>query len=171
MRDLERKVAIVTGTSGIARSVALRLWEGGASVAALGVDAAVNAALAAEGITVHDADVADATAVAAAVASTVSAFGGLDIVVNAAAIHPYGTAEETDFATVARCLAVNVGSVFNTARAAIPHLRARGGGGGAIVNIASVQGHACQPGVAAYVATKEALHALTRAMALDHAAD
>ncbi len=44
-------------------------------------------------------------------------------------------------------------------------------GGGAIVNISSVQGHNCQQNVAAYVATKGAIHALTRAMALDHAAE
>ena len=169
MRDFAGKVAMVTGTSGIARSVALRLRDGGARVAALGVDAVANAALSAEGVAVHAVDVADAAAVAMAVGAVVLAFGGLDVVVNAAAVHPYGTVEETDAATLARCLAVNVGGVFNTARAAIPHLRARGGG--AIVNIASVQGHACQRGVAAYVATKGALHALTRAMALDHAAD
>ena len=44
-------------------------------------------------------------------------------------------------------------------------------GGGAIINLASVQGHACQRGVAAYAASKGAVHSLTRAMALDHASD
>jgi NAD(P)-dependent dehydrogenase (short-subunit alcohol dehydrogenase family) len=65
-------------------------------------------------------------------------------------------------------MAVNVGSVHLTAHIGIPEIERRGGG--AIVNIASVQGHACQQNVAAYVATKGAIHALTRAMALDHAA-
>ena len=44
-------------------------------------------------------------------------------------------------------------------------------GGGAIVNVSSVQGHACQAGVAAYVASKGAIHSLTRALAVDHASD
>ncbi len=44
-------------------------------------------------------------------------------------------------------------------------------GGGAIINLASVQGHACQRGVAAYAASKGAVHSLTRALALDHAPD
>ena len=65
-------------------------------------------------------------------------------------------------------MAVNVGSIYLTARYGIPHMAVRGGG--AIVNISSVQGHNCQQNVAAYVASKGAIHALTRAMALDHAA-
>jgi NAD(P)-dependent dehydrogenase (short-subunit alcohol dehydrogenase family) len=44
-------------------------------------------------------------------------------------------------------------------------------GGGSIINLASVQGHACQRGVVAYAASKGAIHSLTRALALDHAAD
>lgn len=75
----------------------------------------------------------------------------------------------TDAHTFARCMAVNVGSIHLTAHFGVPLMVKRGGG--AIVNISSVQGHACQKGVAAYVASKGAIHALTRAMALDHAAD
>ena len=65
--------------------------------------------------------------------------------------------------------AVNVGSIYLTGHYGVPHLRRRGGG--SIVNLASVQGHACQEGVAAYAATKGAVLALTRAMALDHAGE
>jgi NAD(P)-dependent dehydrogenase (short-subunit alcohol dehydrogenase family) len=169
MAEFDNKVAIVTGTSGIARATALRLASAGAAVLACGIDAAANAELAAEGIAVRQADVSVAGDVAGCVAFAVETFGGLDIVVNAAAVHPYGTVVDTDPATWARCLAVNVGAVHLTAHFAIPELRKRGGG--AIVNLASVQGHACQPGVAAYVASKGAVHALTRAMALDHAAE
>jgi NAD(P)-dependent dehydrogenase (short-subunit alcohol dehydrogenase family) len=64
-------------------------------------------------------------------------------------------------------MTVNVGSIYLTAHFGIPEMIKRGGG--AIVNVASVQGFACQQNVAAYVATKGAIHALTRAMALDHA--
>ncbi len=62
-------------------------------------------------------------------------------------------------------MAVNVGSIYLTAHHGIPHMK----DGGAIVNISSVQGFNCQQNVAVYVATKGAIHALTRAMALDHA--
>ncbi len=165
------KIVIMTGTSGIARATALRLVGAGARVIALGIDQQANQALAEAhpSITVQFADVTDAEQVGAAVAMAV-ALGGPDILINAAAVHPYGTVVETSAAVFARCLAVNIGGVHLLAHLAIPAMRAHGRGG-AIVNLASVQGHACQQGVAAYVATKGAIHALTRAMALDHAAD
>lgn len=169
MAEFDGKVALVTGCSGIGRAVALRLAGAGAAVLACDIDPGAVAALAAPGLLTRRADVADAAEVAAVVAECVAAFGGLDIIVNAAAVHPYGTVEQTDAAGFARCLAVNVGGIHLTAHFAIAHLRRRGGG--AIVNLASVQGHACQQGVAAYVASKGAIHALTRAMALDHAGD
>jgi NAD(P)-dependent dehydrogenase (short-subunit alcohol dehydrogenase family) len=120
-------------------------------------------------ILVRKADVSDPNAVQAAVAAAVAAFGRLDIIVNAAAVHPFGTVVDTDPNVWAHCMAVNVGSIYLTAHYGVPEMRKQGGG--AIVNIASVQGHACQPNVAAYVASKGAIHALTRAMALDHAGD
>lgn len=168
------KAALVTGTSGIGRASAVRLAEAGAQVLACGIDEGANRALealaAARGLAlrVRQVDVADEREVAAAVAACVEAAGGLDIIVNAAAVHPYGSVVETDAATFARCLAVNVGSIHLTGRHGIPEMVRRGGG--AIVSLSSVQGHACQQGVAAYVASKGAIHALTRAMALDHAA-
>ncbi|MEY4983603.1 MAG: hypothetical protein RIR62_1869 [Pseudomonadota bacterium] len=174
MTDFAGKVALVTGTSGIGRAIALRLAAGGARVLALGIDGAANdalGALARDGglaIDTRACDVAEEAQVEAAVADCVARHGGLDIIANAAAVHPYGTVLTTDAATWARCMAVNVGSVHLTARFGIPHMVARGGG--AIVNISSVQGFNCQENVAAYVASKGAIHALTRAMALDHAA-
>lgn len=173
MAEFDGKVALVTGTSGIARATVLRLAGAGAAVLACGIDAAANADLraATAGLRaeiVH-ADVSLADSVAGAVNAAVAAFGGLDIIVNAAAIHPFGTVEQTDPAAWARAMAVNVGSIHLTGHYGIPYLRKRGGG--AVVHLASVQGHACQQGVAAYAATKGAIHALTRAMALDHAAD
>lgn len=169
--EFSGKTALVTGTSGIGRASARRLAQGGAKVLALGIDPAANAefdALAkAEKLPMGSrlCDVSDDAQVAAAVADLIARHGRLDIIVNSAAVHPYGTVLTTDPATWARCMAVNVGSIYLTARHGIPHMRQ----GGAIVNIASVQGHNCQQNVAAYVATKGAIHALTRAMALDHA--
>lgn len=172
MSEFDGKVALVTGTSGIARASVLRLAAAGANLLACGIDEASNADLESaspKGVRVRQADVSQPASVAAAVADAVNAFGGLDIIVNSAAVHPFGTVETTTPETWAHCLAVNVGSIHLTAHFGIPHMRRRGGG--AIVNIASVQGHACQQNVAAYVASKGAIHALTRAMALDHAAD
>ncbi|MBL8575654.1 MAG: SDR family oxidoreductase [Mesorhizobium sp.] len=171
MSDFAGKVALVTGTTGIGRAVALGLARQGASVVALGIDGKGNAELAAahSAVRVRTTDVADPAQVEAALREVEQEFGGLDVIVNAAAVHPYGDAVSTDPQTFMRCLAVNVGSIHLTAHWGVPLMRKRGGG--VIVNISSVQGHACQPGVAAYVASKGAIHALTRAMALDFAAD
>ncbi|WP_459697103.1 SDR family NAD(P)-dependent oxidoreductase [Acidisoma sp. C75] len=173
--DETRRVALITGTTGIGRAAALTLARSGFAVMALGIDAAGNAGLAAlaagEGLslTVRQADVTEPAAVGAAVAEAVSAHGGLDVIVNAAAIHPYGDALQTSPETFMRCMAVNVGSIHLTAQYGVPEMRKRGGG--VIVNLSSVQGFACQAGVMAYVASKGAIHAMTRAMALDFAAD
>src|ERR1700693_231218 len=175
MKEFEGKVAIVTGTTGIGRAIAKRFASGGASVLACGIEVAANKELArdakAGGLSLHaeQCDVTQADAVQAAVAKAVKEFGGLDIVVNAAAFHPFGTAVETDLETWNRCLMVNVGSIYLLAHYAVPEMKKRGGG--AIINLASVQGHACQRGVAAYAASKGAVHSLTRALALDHAPD
>ncbi|MDX3928645.1 MAG: SDR family oxidoreductase [Shinella sp.] len=174
-QEFAGKIALVTGTSGIGRASAIRLAEGGASVFSLGIDAGANEKLIAIAkdanldLRVRRTDVSMAGEVREAVEEACGLFGGLDIIVNSAAIHPYGTAVTTDAETFARCMAVNVGSIHLTAHFGVPKMAARGGG--AIVNISSVQGHACQKGVAAYVASKGAIHALTRAMALDHAAE
>jgi NAD(P)-dependent dehydrogenase (short-subunit alcohol dehydrogenase family) len=167
------KVAIVTGTTGIGRATAKRLARGGASVLACGIDAPANQRLAeetkAEGLTVEvmQVDVARPAQVRAAVETAVRLFGGLDILVNAAAVHPYGDAVETDFETWSRCMEVNVGGIYLFAHFGVPEMRKRGGG--AIVNFSSVQGRACQRRVAAYAASKGAIHSLTRALALDFA--
>lgn len=106
----------------------------------------------------------------AEVAATVHAeHGGLDALVCAAGVQRYGTVESTDPGTYHEVMAVNVGGAFNACRVGVPLLRARGGG--AIVLVASVQAFAAQRDVAAYAASKGALLSLTRAMAVDHAAE
>jgi meso-butanediol dehydrogenase / (S,S)-butanediol dehydrogenase / diacetyl reductase len=175
MKDFSQKVAIVTGTTGIGRAVAKRFAAGGASVLVSGIESAANEELAREasglGLTlrVEGCDVSKPDQVRSMVRSAVNAFGGLDIIVNAAGIHPFGTVLETDFDTWNRCMQVNVASIYLLAQSGIPEMRKRGGG--SIINIASVQGYACQRGVAAYATSKGAVHSLTRALALDHAAD
>jgi meso-butanediol dehydrogenase/(S,S)-butanediol dehydrogenase/diacetyl reductase len=175
MEDFIGKIALVTGTTGIGRAGAIRLAQGGAQVMAIGIDEAANAALAdaasAAGLSIvtRHADVASPESVEAAVTDAAARFGGLDAIVNSAAVHPYGDAVQTSPETFARCMAVNVGSIHLTAHFGVPEMRKRGGG--VIVNISSVQGFSCQSGVAAYAASKGAIHALTRAMALDFAPD
>jgi NAD(P)-dependent dehydrogenase (short-subunit alcohol dehydrogenase family) len=167
------KVAIVTGTTGIGRAAAKLLADRGASVLCCGIDSEANQQLAqestGENFAVRHCDVSQPEQVQATVNAAVALFGGLDIIVNAAAIHPFGNAVESDIETWNRCLSVNVTGVFLFAHFGVPEIRKRGGG--AIVNLASVQGYACQRGVAAYATSKGAIHSLTRALAVDHAAD
>jgi meso-butanediol dehydrogenase/(S,S)-butanediol dehydrogenase/diacetyl reductase len=175
MREFDNRVALVTGTTGIGRAIAKRLAVGGASVAACGIESTANEEFQREAkangftLQVEHCDVSQPDQVEAFVARTVARYGGLDIIVNSAAIHPFGTAPETDPETWNRCMMVNVGSVFLLAHFGVGEMKKRGGG--SIVNIASVQGHACQRGVVAYAASKGAILSLTRALALDHAGD
>jgi len=175
MKEFQDRVAIVTGTTGIGRAIAKRFAVGGCSVVACGIEASANRELQRESealrltLWVEQCDVSQPDQVQAIVSKAVSMHGRLDIIVNAAAIHPFGTSVETDPETWNRCMMVNVGSIFLLAHFGIPHMKKSGGG--SIVNLSSVQGYACQRGVAAYAASKGAVHSLTRALALDHAAD
>jgi NAD(P)-dependent dehydrogenase (short-subunit alcohol dehydrogenase family) len=170
------RVALVTGGStGIGRAVVERLARAGAAVVLCGADddsvQAAEVALRGDGLPVSGvrADVAVAAEAAGLVALAVARYGGLDVVVNSAGIQRYGTVEDTDEAEWDRVLDVNLKGVFLVCKAAVPELRRRGGG--AIVNVASVQATATQTRVAAYAASKGGVVALTRAMAVDHARD
>jgi NAD(P)-dependent dehydrogenase (short-subunit alcohol dehydrogenase family) len=175
VQDHAGSVALVTGgSSGIGRAVAELLAAAGASVAVCSVDAgeadAVAGAITGQGRTAVPvvADVRDPGSVAAAVQATVTAFGSLDTLVTAAGIQSYGTATDTDDAAWDEVFAVNVRGVFLAVRAALPHLRRSARG--AIVIISSVQALATQAGVTAYAASKGALNAMTRSLAVDEAA-
>lgn len=172
-QDFAGKVALVTGSSGMGLASALRIARGGGSVHLCGIDDALNeeARAQSEGlsIVVHKVDVSDEAQVADVVKKAVSRDGGLDIVVNAAAIQTYGNVETTDSAHWDRVMDINVKSCFLTSHYAVPHMKKRGGG--AIVHLASVQGHSNQYDVLAYATSKGAIHALTRAMAVDCAKD
>jgi meso-butanediol dehydrogenase / (S,S)-butanediol dehydrogenase / diacetyl reductase len=175
MKEFEDRVAIVTGTTGIGSAIAKRLATGGCRALVCGIESDANNRLQQEAksaglaLQVEFCDVSQAEQVRAMVAKTIATYGGLDIIVNAAAIHPFGTVLETDVDTWNRCMMVNVGSIFLLAHFGIPEIMKRGRG--SIVNLASVQGYACQKGVAAYATSKAAVHSLTRALALDHAKD
>jgi NAD(P)-dependent dehydrogenase (short-subunit alcohol dehydrogenase family) len=173
-REYASKVAIVAGGSlGIGRAAARRLATGGASVVICGRrDDAVKATVAefqhvgltVEGIPVDISKSADAEKV---VAFAVEHFGGVDILINSAGIQRYGTVVDTDEATWDEIFDTNVKGMYLMAHFAIPEMQKRGGG--VVVNVSSVQAFASQKSVAAYTASKGAINALTRAMALDHA--
>ncbi|MFD9942082.1 SDR family NAD(P)-dependent oxidoreductase [Nonomuraea sp. NPDC059023] len=168
MKDVDGKVALVTGGStGIGRAVVDRLVAGGASVVFCGLGEGVP--VEGERVTGIAADVRDVGRMRELAELAVSRHGGLDIVVTCAGVQRYGTVEDTPQETWDEVMDVNVKGVYLACQAAVPHLRARGGG--SIVVVASVQSFASQTRVAAYSTSKAALLGLTRSMALDHAAD
>lgn len=168
-QDFAGKIALVTGSSGIGLGAALRLAGGGAKVFVCGIDDAHNQAAteAAKGldVTIAKVDVSDEAQVSNWIAPIGAAEGGIDILVNAAAIQTYGDLTSTDSAHWDRVMAINLRSCFLTSHHAYPFMKGRGGG--SIVHVSSVQGHANQYGVLAYATTKGAIHAMTRAMAVD----
>ena len=176
MAELHGKVAVVAGGSlGMGRATARRLAEGGAAVVLCGHDdASVEDALGelrGAGLEVDGrrADVTSSAEIEELVRAAVERYGGVDILVNSAGIQRYGTVVDTPEEVWDEVLAVNLKGMFLTAKHCVPEMRRRGGG--AIVNIASVQAFATQSGVAAYSASKGGVVALTKAMAVDHAAD
>lgn len=172
MARLTGKVAVVTGGGvGIGRAAAEELAAAGSSVVVADIDGAraeeAAAAIGRAGGHAHAvrADVASAEDAERLASEAVNRFGGVDILYNNAAIQIYGSVTEISEADWDATFAVNVKGVYLCSRACIPHMRKRGGG--AIVNAASVQGILTQKRVAAYAASKGAVIALTRAMALD----
>ena len=170
--------ALVTGAaSGIGLAVAARCLSEGAAVAALDRDGPALrravAGLSASGrdrVTAVQADVADPEQVKAAVAVAGERLGGLTAVVTVAGIGGYtGDIGQTSVADWARTLAVNLSGTFHVCRAALPLLRASGGG--RIVTVSSQYGLVGGAGSPAYCAAKAGVIGLTRAMAVDHAAE
>lgn len=165
MAELAGRTALVSGAAmGIGRAAAETLAAAGARVAT--VDRQDAPPVGEDGLVVV-ADVSLGAECERAVQATVAAFGRLDILVCSAGIQRYGDVVDTTPETWDEVLAVNLSSVFHLARHAVPHLRATGAG--AIVAVASVQALVAQRGVAAYSASKGAVVALARAMAVDHA--
>ena len=169
-----RRVALVTGaTSGIGRACALRLAADGLAILVGGrdverADSVVEEITAAGGAAATAlGDVTDPGYGDAAVAAAIDAFGRLDVLVNAAGVITRADAEGTSDEEWNRVMATNVDGLFRTSRAALPAIRAAGGG--SIVNVSSTNGLVGAVGLAAYCASKGAVTNLTRAMALDHA--
>ncbi|GAA1985776.1 SDR family NAD(P)-dependent oxidoreductase [Microbacterium pumilum] len=168
------KVALVTGGSqGIGQGVAMTLARRGASVVVHGltedyVDETVALIREAGGRAIGSFGPIDQEQTSTdAVARAIETYGRLDHLVTAAGIQRYGDAVDTPIDTWDEVFAVNVRGVFLAARAALPHIRPRRG---TVTLISSVQATATQNNVVAYTASKGALNALCRAMAVDEAA-
>lgn len=172
-RELENKVALVTGAaSGIGAAVADLLAARGARLALVDRNReqleAVTDRLQTGGAEARAfaADLVSASEVEEVVAAATESFGGLDILSNNAGVQRYGTVETTSEAEWDEVMAINLKSVYLVCRQALPHLRR---GGGAIVNMTSVQAFGTQQNVAAYTTSKHAIVGLTKSMAVDFA--
>jgi NAD(P)-dependent dehydrogenase (short-subunit alcohol dehydrogenase family) len=167
---LNGKTALVTGgRGGIGRAIVARFQREGARVYA--------ADLTQHGSLSGDApgdfiklDVTQEGDAIAAMQRVRDEAGQLDILVNAAGIEIEKTIEDTTLEEWNRSFAVNVTGTFLTSKHALPLLRAAVSGGttASLINFGSYDGFIADPGLAAYCATKGAVHALTRAMACDH---
>lgn len=167
---LAGRVAVITGSgSGIGRACALAFAAEGARVVVADIDAGAAEStardIAAGGAAVAVAcDVADPASVAALAARTAETFGPAHVLFNNAAIQVNKWIEDTTPEEWSRQMAVNVGGLFLCVKAFLPQLRANRG---VIVNMASVNAYFAEPMCAGYCATKGAIVALTRALAID----
>ncbi len=170
--DLKEIRALVTGAgSGIGRAIARRLAAAGCRVAAADVqeDRVREVARAirdegGDGLAIR-ADVARQQDVDRMTAETVSAFGGLDVIVNNAGVGSMGFIETVQDAEIERVFGVNLVGVLRVTRAAAPHLKRSGRG--RIVNVASVEGIRGSGLLPVYSATKAGVIGVTRANAVE----
>ncbi|MDT7921051.1 MAG: SDR family oxidoreductase [Meiothermus sp.] len=169
--DFQGKVVVVTGgASGMGEATAREFARSGAHVVIVDRNQERAPQIASEidaGAQVGD--VSDSAFCNAVVADTLARYGRLDVLVNAAGIIVRASGEETSDEQWQRIMAVNVSGTFFMCRAAIKAMKPQGSG--AIVNFGSIWGELGAAGVAAYCASKGAVHNLTRALALDHAKD
>ena len=177
MTSLHEKVVLVTGASrGIGEAAAMALAKAGATVMLAARDGAKTEAVAAR---IHAAggragaaacDVSDYAAVAALVDMTLTRFDRLDALINnAGVIEPISTVAAAEPAAWARNVQINLVGAFHCIHAGLAPMRKAGGG--TIVNISSGAAHRPLEGWSAYCSGKAGLAMLTRAVALEHAAE
>ena len=172
--SLRGKVALITGAaSGQGRDAATLFAAHGARIAVVDVNDAgaratvgTIAAAGGEALAIH-ADVSKRSDVDRMVAATVERFGRLDVLYNNAAVQMSGRLVDCTDAEWDRTIATNLSAIFWACRAAVPHLRAAGGG--SIINTSSVLGLIGSEGYAAYGAAKAGLVALSRQLATEFA--
>jgi 3-oxoacyl-[acyl-carrier protein] reductase len=165
------KIAVVTGGSrGIGFAIAEALLRAGARVLITGRDeAALTSAVkrlsggaSSDAIRALRADVQQAAESTRAIDEAVARFGGLDILVNNAGVGTFRNIADMSTPEWDQVIATNLTGVFHCCHAAIPHLRARGGGW--VINISSLAGRNPFAGGAAYCASKAGLNAFSEAL-------
>ena len=164
-------VVLITGaSSGIGAATAIEFAEAGWNVMAAGRDEGrlEEVADVSDRISTWAGDLVDAEDCDELVTDTIDEFGALDCLVNSAGILSRGNAEETSDEDWRDTMTINLDVPFYLSRAAVPHLLATDG---SIINIASHWGIRAGPRALAYCASKGGLIQMTRAMALDYAAE
>ena len=175
-RDLAGTVAVITGAgSGVGRAVAVALAAAGGMAALVGrtrdplqETAALVTGAGGEALVLL-ADVTDEAAVEEVFTRAASELGGIDAAILSAGIGRYGAIETYPLRDWDETIATNLTAPFLCARAAIPHLRRRGGG--AIVAVSSGAGKQGYPQLGAYSASKFGLMGLMQGLAAEVAAD
>lgn len=173
---MSRRVAVVTGgASGIGLASAQELYNQGVDIVICGrTRERIDAALARIGLPerVHGvaADVSDPSAAGSVIEEAVNRFGRLDSVVNAAGVAgEFKSIEELTPEGWRDVLSINLMGAVHMTAAAVPHMRARGGG--TIVNVSSISADQAEPLMAPYGVSKAALVAFTRYASCELAAD
>lgn len=167
----EGKIAVVTGgASGMGAATVRAFAAAGATAVIVDQNAELGQQVGAEsGALVKIGDISQAGFSNQVIDEVVSAYGRVDILVNAAGIIVRADGLTTSDAQWQRIMDVNVSGTFYMCRAALAQMKKQGGG--AIINFGSIWGDVGAAGVLAYCASKGAVHNMTRAMALDHARD
>ncbi|MCA9742039.1 MAG: glucose 1-dehydrogenase [Deferribacteres bacterium] len=168
---LENKVAVITGaSSGIGMATARLFVENGARVVVVArrekplVQLVESLQQAGGEALALPADVTQLDACKQTIEQTISAFGQLDMLINAAGIIANGTIETTEPAAWHQMMDINLNSVFQLTQLAVPHLARTKG---TIVNVSSVTGLRAFPNVLAYCVSKAGLDQMTRCIALE----
>lgn len=168
-QEFQSKVAVITGGAmGIGLACAKAIVERGGSVVIGDIDDEAGSSAAQElgpAARFMRTDVRDMQAMEALAATAIQYFGGIDILINNAAQAINGVVDEIDEATWQKVIDINLTGYWRGMRVCVPNMRQRGGG--AIINVSSVQGLIGFKGWPAYAAAKGGINALTKQTAVD----